>query len=141
MPTRKSQAIWNGDLKNGNGKLVIGDHSMEGRYTFPSRFEEGEGTNPEELIGAAHAGCYAMALSMILGQAGHNPERIDAEATVSLEQQDDGFAITGIHLNVAGVVPGADADAFDKAANEAKSGCPVSKALSPEITLEARLID
>jgi len=139
---RKASARWQGDLQSGAGTVSTASGALsDTAYDFRARFEDGSGTNPEELIGAAHAGCYAMALSMILGQAGHTPERIDAEATVSLEQQDDGFAITGIHLNVAGVVPGADADAFDKAANEAKSGCPVSKALSPEITLEARLID
>jgi osmotically inducible protein OsmC len=139
---RKANARWQGDLQSGTGAVSTASGALsDTAYDFRARFEDGSGTNPEELLGAAHAGCYAMALSMILGQAGHTPERIDAEATVSLEQQDDGFAITGIHLDVSGVVPGADAEAFDKAANEAKAGCPVSKALSPDITLEARLTD
>ncbi len=139
---RKASARWQGDLKSGTGTVSTDSGVLSDTgYDFRTRFEDGAGTNPEELIGAAHAGCYAMALSMILGQAGFTPERIDAEATVSLEKQDDGFAITGIHLDVAGVVPGADDQAFEKAANEAKAGCPVSKALSVEISLEARLID
>lgn len=139
---RKANARWQGDLQSGTGTVSTASGALsDTAYDFRARFEDGSGTNPEELLGAAHAGCYAMALSMILGQAGHTPERIDAEATVSLEQQDDGFAISAIHLDVSGVVPGADAEAFDKAANEAKAGCPVSKALSPDITLEARLAD
>lgn len=139
---RKANARWQGELRSGNGTVSTASGALsDTAYDFRARFEDGGGTNPEELLGAAHAGCYAMALSMILGQAGHTPERIDAEATVSLDEQDEGFAITGIHLDVSGVVPGADAEAFDKAANEAKSGCPVSKALSVDITLEARLVD
>lgn len=136
----KASAVWSGDLKGGQGQLTSSSGVLQDTgYSFQTRFEGAAGTNPEELIGAAHAGCFSMALSMILGEAGLTPERIQTEATVTLEPVDDGFAITGIHLDVAAAVPGADHDAFQSAAEKAKAGCPVSKALNTKITMDARL--
>ncbi len=110
-------------------------------YSYKTRLKRQSGTNPEELIAAAHAGCFSMALSMILGQGGFAVSKIETEAEVTLQKQDDGFAITQVHLVVQATVPGATAEAFQSAAHEAKSGCPVSKVLNAEITMEARLID
>lgn len=137
---RNASARWQGDLESGSGTMSTDSGVLSAtQYSFGTRFKDAKGTNPEELIGAAHAGCYAMALSMILGEAGYTPDRIDARATVTLDEVDEGFAITGVHLDVSAAVPGADADAFEKAANEAKKGCPVSKVLNADITLDATL--
>lgn len=136
----KATAIWTGDLKQGKGLLNTRSTALrEAAYTFKTRFEGADGTNPEELIAAAHAGCFSMALSKILGEAGHAPERITTEATVTLEQKDGGFAITRVHLDVAAAVPGCSDDAFQDAAGKAKAGCPVSKLLTAEITMAATL--
>ena len=138
---RKASAQWKGGLKNGKGTLTTNSGVLSGtQYSFNTRFENGKGTNPEELIGAAHAGCFSMALSMILEGAGIVPEQIDTSATVTLEQQDGGFAITTIHLDVEVQAAGADQQAFEEAAAKAKAGCPVSKVLKAEITMDARLI-
>ena len=135
-------AVWQGGLKGGNGALSSASGVLADQpYSFATRFEGAGGTNPEELIAAAHAGCFAMALSMVLGEQGLTPERLDAEARVTLEQVADGFAITASRLSVRGRVPGATPEAFDAAAEAAKGGCPVSKALDVEITLDARLVD
>lgn len=137
---RNASARWQGDLESGVGTMSSGSGVLSDTpYSFGTRFEDKQGTNPEELIGAAHAGCYSMALSMILGEAGHTAEKIDTSATVTLDQVDDGFAITAVHLKVSAVVPGADAGTFDKAASDAKAGCPVSKLLNADITMDATL--
>ncbi len=141
MIKRTANAIWKGNLKNGNGTMKFGSGAFEGRYSFTSRFEEGEGTNPEELIGAAHAGCFSMALSADLGKAGHEVEEVSTEAIVSLEKGDGGFSITKIKLVSRARVPGMDMDEFVKFAQGAKKNCPVSKALAGvEIHLEAHLL-
>lgn len=141
MPTRHAEATWNGDLKNGNGTMRMESGSYEGAYTFASRFEDSEGTNPEELIGAAHAGCYAMALSNELAEAGHNPQSVDARAEVTFEVTDGGPAITKIKLITKATIPDIDDDTFQQFAEGAKKGCPVSKALAgTEITLDATLL-
>ncbi|SMO86579.1 OsmC family protein [Fodinibius sediminis] len=141
MPTTKASAIWNGDLKNGNGTMKMDSGSYEGPYTFASRFEDGEGTNPEELIGAAHAGCFSMALSLELSEAGYEPESIDTSAEVTFEVVDGGPAITGIKLITEANVPDIDNDTFQQFAEGAKEGCPVSKALAgTDITLDATLL-
>lgn len=137
---RNASAQWQGDLKQGHGHISSDSGVLaETEYSFGTRFEQDKGTNPEELIAAAHAGCFSMALSMMLGEAGLTPERIDTKASVSLDQVEGGFAITAIHLDVAAEVPGADQQAFDQAANQAKEGCPVSKVLNATITMDARL--
>ncbi|HZP85853.1 MAG TPA: OsmC family protein [Burkholderiales bacterium] len=137
---RKGSAVWSGDLKGGKGTISTESGVLrDTQYSFKTRFENGAGTNPEELIGAAHAGCFSMALSAQLGQAGITPERIETTATVTIEQSGGGFAITAVHLDVRARIPGADRSAFDKAANEAKSGCPVSKVLNAPITMNAQL--
>ena len=141
MPVRTSEAKWSGDLKQGSGTMKLGSGAYEGAYTFKSRMETGTGTNPEELIAAAHAGCFSMALSAMLSGAGHVPKSVHTVAKVSFEPVPGGFAITKIELNTEGEVPGLDAAGFQKFAEEAKKGCPVSKALAvvPEITLNAKL--
>jgi lipoyl-dependent peroxiredoxin len=141
MATRNGSAEWRGDLKGGSGTVKLGDGVFEGNYSFSSRFEEGEGTNPEELIGAAHAGCFAMALSLILGEADHPPESIKAQSKVHLRIVDELPTIAKIDLDVEGIVPGIDEDAFRSYAEKAKDGCVVSRALAgvPEITINARL--
>lgn len=140
MAVRTAKAKWKGDLKSGSGKLETESGAVEGKYSFSSRFEEGKGTNPEELIGAAHAGCFSMALSNILAEAGHTPESVKTEARVRLDMTDDGPAITRIDLICKAEVPGIDEDAFQEHAEAAKGGCPVSKALAAvEITLDATL--
>jgi len=138
MPVRTSEATWEGDLRDGNGSLTVGDGVYEGAYTYASRFEQGEGTNPEELIAAAHAGCYAMALSNDLAGDGYEPDRVHAKASVHLEEG----AISKIDIEVEAEVPGMDAEAFLKYAEDAKENCPVSVALGavPEITLSATLL-
>lgn len=137
---RTASAVWNGGLKGGQG--VLSSHSGvldETPYSFSTRFENGIGTNPEELVGAAHAGCFSMALSGELEQAGLTPERIATRATVTLEKVDRGFAVTNIHLDVRASIPGADKSTFLKIANRAKSGCPISKLMNTEITMTAEL--
>jgi len=137
---RKASAVWNGGLKDGQGTISTDSGVLSGtQYSFSTRFEDGIGTNPEELIAAAHAGCFSMALSGQLGQAGLTAESINTTATVRLEKTDAGFAITSVHLDVRAKVPGADQQAFETAANNAKAGCPVSKVLNAEITMEAKL--
>jgi osmotically inducible protein OsmC len=141
MAVRTSDAEWTGDLKSGKGKMTLGSGAFEGAYTFKSRMEDGKGTNPEELIAAAHAGCFSMALSAGLSQAGHVPTRIHTSAKVTFGPVAGGFAITKIDLVTEGTVPGIDAKALQAAAADAKANCPVSKALKAvEITLEAKLI-
>lgn len=138
MPTRKAEATWNGDLKNGKGNLSFGSGAYEGAYSFKSRFEEGVGTNPEELIGAAHSGCFSMALSADLAEAGYSPESVTTHAEVSLE---DG-SITTIVLKAKADVPDIDEDTFQELAEGAKNNCPVSKALAGvDIKLDASLTD
>jgi lipoyl-dependent peroxiredoxin len=137
---RSASAVWKGGLRDGKGTISSDSGVLsDTQYSFATRFEQGKGTNPEELIAAAHAGCFAMALSNELGQAGLTPERISATAAVTLEKTDAGFTITAVHLNVSAKVPRANQQAFETAANAAKAGCPVSKVLKAEITMEARL--
>lgn len=138
MPVRESSAVWTGNLIKGKGTLRLGSGAFEGAYTYVSRFENGPGTNPEELIGAAHAGCFSMFLSAILSQANHIPTSISTTAKVHLG---DGPKITLIELSTVGVVPGIDEKTFIEFAEQAKKGCPVSQALSAvEMKLSARLI-
>jgi osmotically inducible protein OsmC len=142
MPNRKAQAHWEGSLREGGGTMALGSGAFEGQYGFKSRFEDGPGTNPEELIGAAHAGCFSMAFSLVLGDAGFTPESIDTEATVHFgpDPGGEGFAISQIDLDLRARVPDIDATQFEQLANAAKAGCPVSKALAGvEITLDAKL--
>ena len=127
---RKAEARWTGDLKSGSGRVKLGSGAFEGPYSFISRFESGGGTNPEELLGAAHAGCFSMALSLALSMSGHPATSVDTTATVHLEKVGAGFAITGIDLLTRGVVPGIDAETFKRHAEETKSNCIISKALS-----------
>jgi lipoyl-dependent peroxiredoxin len=137
---RKASAEWRGGLKDGKGTITTDSGVLQAsQYSFATRFEEGKGTNPEELIAAAHAGCFAMALSLILGEAGMTAESIKAQATVTLEKLADGFAVTTSHLEVTAKIPGADPAAFEKAAQAAKAGCPISKLLKAEITMNASL--
>jgi osmotically inducible protein OsmC len=137
---RKASAVWRGGLKDGNGTISSGSGVLQDtQYSFGTRFEEGIGTNPEELIAAAHAGCFAMAFSAELGNAGLTPESINTTATVSLENVDGGWAVTKSHLDVTARIPGADQAAFEAAANAAKAGCPISKLLNAEITMDAKL--
>jgi osmotically inducible protein OsmC len=142
MPTRNGSAEWRGDLQGGDGTLRVGDHSYEGPYTFKSRFEEGEGTNPEELIGAAQAACYSMQLSAMLANDGHTPERVNTVAKVHLRFVDDKPTITLIELETEGKVPGIDDATFQSTAAGAKEACLISRALAavPEITLQAKLL-
>ncbi|MGZ6643459.1 MAG: OsmC family protein [Solirubrobacteraceae bacterium] len=139
MPS-KGSAEWNGDLKGGRGEFLAGD-SITGNYSFKSRFEDGEGANPEQLIGAAHAACFSMALSNILAEAGHVPDSVKTEALVTLKMVDGDPTITKIALSTVGRVPGIDEAVFKEQAEAAKAGCPVSRALAsvPEITLDASL--
>lgn len=139
---RNASARWQGDLKTGKGTLSTGSGVLaDAQYSFHTRFENEPGTNPEELIGAAHAGCFSMALSKILAEAGHTAEQIDTKAAVSLEQVEAGFAITKVHLDVVVKAPGAGDEALQQAAGAAKAGCPVSKVLNAEISMSARLAD
>jgi len=139
---RKSSAIWKGGLRNGEGRMVVGRGYFEGPFTFASRFESGEGTNPEELIGAAHAGCFSMALSSTLEKAGYKPVEIHTEAEVIMEMKEEGPRITRIVLHTKAKVEGIDRDTFLKLAEQTKNNCPVSVALRGvgEIVLEAELI-
>src|SRR4051794_28242456 len=140
MAERKADARWTGDLKGGEGTMRLGSGAYEGHYSFESRFKEGEGTNPEELIAAAHAGCFSMALANELSQAGHEVESVETTATVSLGEDDDGAAITGIELTTKVSASGLDDDELQGIADGAKQNCPVSKALAAtDITLDAEL--
>lgn len=140
MPVRTAEAEWNGNLREGQGKVKLGSGAFEGAYSFPSRFEEGRGTNPEELLGAAHAGCFSMALAAGLTRAGHPPTRVHTAARVHLERRGEAFEIARVELRTEARVPGIDDAEFRKQAEAAKKSCPVSKALAgPEITLEATL--
>lgn len=141
MATRSASAEWKGNLIQGQGTMKLGSGAYEGPYSFASRFESGKGTNPEELIGAAHAGCFSMALSAGLGKAGFTPTSIRTSAKVHLEKVGEGFGITKIELNTEAQIPGIDAKTFQEHAEGAKKGCPVSKALAgTQITLQAKLV-
>lgn len=138
---KTASAVWQGGLKDGKGQISTESGALkQAPYGFNTRFEGTPGTNPEELIGAAHAGCFSMALSMILGEAGLTPERIDTTAEVTLDKQSDGFAITAVHLILKAKVPGASQEQFLELANKAKAGCPVSKVLNANISLDATLV-
>jgi len=140
MATRTASARWSGDVRGGQGSVELGSGAFSGTYSFGTRFENAPGTNPEELIAAAHASCFSMALSLFLGNAGHPPKQIDTQARVTVERQGEGFAITRSELSTVADVPGIDAAAFDRCANAAKEGCPVSRALGGvTISLDARL--
>ena len=137
---RKASAVWQGGLKDGKGTISTDSGVLDNtQYSFSTRFEDGKGTNPEELIAAAHAGCFSMALSGQLGSAGLTAESINTTATVTLEKTDAGFTITKVHLDVTARIPGAEQSAFETAANNAKAGCPISRLLKAEITMDARL--
>ncbi|GLR10384.1 OsmC family peroxiredoxin [Mixta theicola] len=137
---KKGQAHWEGDLKSGKGTVSTESGALKQQpYGFNTRFENQPGTNPEELIGAAHAACFSMALSMMLGQAGHTPQSIDTTADVLLDKKGEGFAITKIALDSSIKLPGIDNAAFDEIINKAKAGCPVSQVLNAEITLNYKL--
>ena len=138
MPVRKAEAVWNGDLVHGNGTATVAGQQI--KYSFSSRFEDGAGSNPEELIGAAHAGCFSMAFAAGLGKAGFKPERVATTAEVSIEKVGEGFKITKIVLRTRATVPGMDRSRFMELAEGAKKGCPVSQALSAvPIELDAQL--
>jgi osmotically inducible protein OsmC len=140
MPERSSTAVWAGDLQSGNGTMTIGNNVWTGPFSFKSRFEADDGTNPEELIAAAHAGCFSMALSGALSKAGSPPEQIDTTAKVDLRKDDTGFRISQIHLTTTARVPGIENAKFQEIAETAKKNCPVSKVLSgAEISLDAKL--
>ncbi len=137
---RKASAHWQGGLKDGKGTISSESGVLsKTQYSFSTRFEEGIGTNPEELIAAAHAGCFSMALSGQLGNAGMTPTSIDTNATVTMEKLDAGFTVTGVHLDVTVKIPGADRTAFEQAAQKAKEGCPISRLLKADITMTAKL--
>jgi len=137
---RKATAVWHGDLRHGKGSLTTESKVLaDTPYSFSTRFEGKPGTNPEELLGAAHAGCFTMALSAQLGEAGIKPERIETTATITFEKLDSGFTITRSHLDVAVKAPGADQAKFEQAADKAKTGCPLSKVLKAQVTMNARL--
>jgi osmotically inducible protein OsmC len=141
MPVRSAEAEWKGGLKEGKGTVKLGSGAFEGTYSFSSRFEESPGTNPEELIGAAHAGCFSMALSAMLERAEYRPESVQTSARVHIEKVGEGFKITAIELQTKAVVPGIDEKAFLEKAEAAKEGCPVSQALAGvTIKLKAELV-
>jgi osmotically inducible protein OsmC len=140
MSVREAQAHWEGDLRGGNGTMRLGSGAYEGKYSFKSRFEEGPGTNPEELIGAAHACCFSMAFSNMLSEAGHVPTRVSTNARVHLERVDGKQTISRIELDTEGDVPGISEETFQEIAEKAKADCPVSRALGGvNITVAARL--
>ena len=143
MPQRTAEARWDGSLQEGNGTMRMASGAYEGPYSFESRFQEGDGTNPEELIAAAHAGCFSMALSAELGRAGHSAETVETTATVYLDKVDEGFAIKRIELETQARVPGVSDDEFQQIAEGAKKGCPVSQALAAveSIELQASLVE
>src|SRR6201986_430070 len=137
---RRGSAQWQGGIRDGRGTVSTESGVLsEAQYSFSTRFEDGKGTNPEELIAAAHAGCFSMALSKQLGDAGMTAESINTTAAISLEKTDAGFSITKVHLDVTARIPGADESAFQTAAANAKAGCPVSRLLNAEITMDAKL--
>jgi lipoyl-dependent peroxiredoxin len=137
---RNASAVWKGDLRGGKGTMSTSSGVLKDTpYSFTTRFEEEPGTNPEELIAAAHAGCFSMALSGQLGNAGMTAQSIRTTATVTLEKTDAGFTVTAVHLDTTAKIPGADKGAFETAANNAKAGCPVSRLLNAEITMDAKL--
>ncbi len=137
---RKASAVWQGGLEDGKGTISTDSGVLsDTQYSFSTRFEDGIGTNPEELIGAAHAGCFSMALSGQLGNAGLVAESIRTTATVTMEKTEAGFTVTGVHLDVTARIPGASQEAFEPAANNAKTGCPISRLLNAKITMAARL--
>jgi osmotically inducible protein OsmC len=141
MAIRTAKAQWDGTLQEGRGTMSLGSGAFQGAYSFASRFEEGTGTNPEELIAAAHAGCFSMALAAALGKNGFSPKRVNTTARVQLLKGDQGFSITTIELNTEAAVPGIDDAKFQEIADGAKKGCPVSKALAgTEIKLQAKLV-
>ena len=138
---RKASAVWKGGLKDGKGTISTDSGVLsDSQYSFSTRFEEGKGTNPEELIAAAHAGCFSMALSAQLEEDGLKAESINTTATVTLEKTNEGFTVTEVQLHVTAAVPGADPHAFEKAANSAKAGCPISRLLNAKIMMEAKLV-
>ena len=139
--TRKASAVWQGDLKGGKGTVSTDSGVLSNtQYSFNTRFENGKGTNPEELIAAAHAGCFSMALSAELGKAGITPERIETTANLSFDKQDAGWGVSGIHLQSNVKLASGDRSKFDAAANAAKAGCPISRLLNTKITLDAKLM-
>lgn len=140
MIKRSGSAVWSGGIKDGKGSISTQSGVLDNtQYGFNTRFENGPGTNPEELIGAAHAGCFTMALSGKLGEAGMTAKSLNTTATVTLEKEGAGFTITAVHLNLVANIPGASQEAFDAVARDAKENCPVSKLLNAKITLDARL--
>jgi lipoyl-dependent peroxiredoxin len=141
LMVRKASAVWKGSLKEGKGTISSDSGVLSNTpYSFSTRFENAKGTNPEELIAAAHAGCFTMALSAQLGSAGITPESLETTASLTLDKLDVGWTVTKIHLEVTARIPGADQAAFDKAAENAKAGCPISRLLKAEITMTARLV-
>lgn len=137
---RKASAVWQGGLRDGKGTISTDSGVLKDtQYSFSTRFEDGIGTNPEELVAAAHAGCFSMALSGQLGNAGMTAQSINTTATVRMEKTDAGFTITDVHLDVTARIPGADPARFEEAANNAKAGCPISRLLNANITMEAKL--
>lgn len=140
MIKRKGSAVWSGGLKDGKGTVSTQSGVLnQAQYGFNTRFEDGAGTNPEELLAAAHAGCFTMALSAQLGEAGMTAQKLETSATVSLDKADGGFAITAVHLDLVATIPGASEAAFQEAARKAKEGCPVSRLFNAAITLDAKL--
>lgn len=137
---KSASAHWEGSLKEGKGTISTESGALKANpYGFNTRFEDQPGTNPEELIGAAHAGCFSMAFSMLLGEAGYTPSSIDTKAEVTLSKQDDGFAVTAVALTMNAAIPGIDQSTFEAIADKAKLGCPISKLLNADISLEASL--
>lgn len=137
---KSASAHWEGSLKEGKGTISTESGALKANpYGFNTRFEDQPGTNPEELIGAAHAGCFSMAFSMLLGEAGYTPSSIDTKAEVTLSKQDDGFAVTAVALTMNAAIPGIDQSTFEAIADKAKKGCPISKLLNADISLEASL--
>jgi osmotically inducible protein OsmC len=137
---RKASAVWEGNLKEGKGTVSSESRALFSTpYSFGTRFENGVGTNPEELIAAAHAGCFSMAFSAELGKAGITPEKIETTATLTMDKLDTGWSVTGIHLDTTATIPGVDRAKFEAAANAAKSGCPISRLLNTTITMDAKL--
>lgn len=140
MPDRYAEAVWEGDLKQGAGRMKLPAAGVEGPYTYRSRFEDGPGTNPEELLAAAHAGCFSMALAGNVGKAGFTPSRITTKATVTANRVEGRFTVTGIHLETSAKVPGLEAGTFQELAEDAKVNCPISRALAGiPIQLHAQL--
>ena len=141
MPTRRANARWEGGLRGGNGNMKFGGGAFDGQYSFTSRFEEGEGTNPEELLGAAYAGCFSMAFAGALEREGYDPQSVETEAQVTVERVDGGFKITRIQLDTRAQVPGIDESTFQQMAENAKNNCPVSQVLQGvEKSITAELV-